>query len=131
MTGMIGFEDVTLSWQGKDYIVPANKQMMLIAKIEDALAGDSGQQAFTILFRKGGVPHSRLAMAYGAALRYAGAGVTDEEIYLSIHQDIADESRQQVAAKFSMMTMGLLALISPPAARRIAKATESPEAKNP
>jgi hypothetical protein len=111
---MHGFEDVTLSWQDKAYTVPANKQLMLIAKIEAALAGENDEQALAVLFRKNGIPHTRLAAAFGAALRYAGAQVTDEEVYLSIHTDIANKSRQEVAAKMQGMLMALLAIISPP-----------------
>lgn len=131
---MHGFEDVTLSWKGADHIVPANKQLMLIQKIEDALAGETGEQAVSILFRKGGVPHSRLARAYGAALRYAGARVTDEEIYLSIHEDIATKSEQQVEATMLAMLMGLLTLISPPtvrAAREQAESMRAPKKARP
>lgn len=118
---MHGFEDVTLSWKGADYVVPANRQLMLIAKIEDALAGDEGDQAISVLFRRNGAPHSRLAAAYGAALRYAGASVTDEEVYLSIHQDIASQSREAVSVLIHRMLMGLLAIISPPTAKALAE----------
>ena len=118
---MHGFEDVTLTWQGKDYVVPANRQMMLIAKIEDALGGEAGDQAIAVLFRRNGVPHSRMAAAYGAALRYAGASVTDEEVYISIHADIATQSRDAVAALVHRMLMGLVAIISPPTAKAIAE----------
>ena len=117
---MNGFEPVTLSWKDEDFTVPARSQLMLIAKIEDALAGDTGDVAIDILFRRKGPPHSRLAAAYGAALRYAGAKVTDEEVYLSIHEDIASASRAQVAAKIQAMIVGLLAVISPPVTRAIA-----------
>ena len=126
---MHGFDDVTLTWKGQDYVVPANRQLMLIAKIEDALSGDSGQQAVSILFRKEGPPHSRMAAAFGAALRYAGANVADEEVYLSIHQDIASGSIDQVAAKVNMMVLSLLSIISPPSAR-VLKGEDS-EPKNP
>ncbi|NBT33803.1 MAG: hypothetical protein EBT13_18380 [Rhodobacteraceae bacterium] len=93
---------------------------MLIAKIEDALAGPQGEQAVMVLFRPNGAPHSRLAAAYGAALRYAGAQVTDEEVYLSIHDDIAAGSAKAVAAKIQTLVGGLLAIISPPTARALA-----------
>lgn len=125
---MDGFEDVTLSWKGHDYVVPAKKQLMLIARIEDALAGESGLQAVTLLFRREGPPHSRLAAAFGAALRYAGATVSDEEVYLSIHADIAQGSREQVAAKMHAMTIGLLAIISPPTLRELSGSASGPAA---
>lgn len=125
---MHGFDDVTLSWADKSYTVPANQQLMLIAKIEDALAGDTGEQAIALLMRKNGPPHSRMAAAFGAALRYAGAGVTDEDVYLSIHQDIASGSKMQVATKVNMMILALLSIISPPVAAAI---RGEPEEKKP
>lgn len=117
---MQGFEDVTLSWRGESYTVPANNQMMLIAKIEDALSGESGQQALTILFRKEGPPHSRLAAAFGAALRHAGARVTDEEIYLSIQDDIAAKGKAEKTIAIQSCILALLSVISPPAYQAIA-----------
>lgn len=111
---MHGFEDVTLTWQGNALIVPANRLLMLIAKIEDALAGPDGDQAIAVLFRRNGPPHTRLAAAYGAALRYAGHVVTDEEVYLSIHVDIATMTKGQVAASMQERIMALLSIISPP-----------------
>lgn len=126
---MKGFEDVTLTWAGKSYTVPAEKQLGLIARIEDALSGESGEQAISILWRKEGPPHSRMASAFGAALRYAGATVTDEEVYLSIHQDIASQAPEQVAVKVNTMILALLSIISPPMAMTIKEATNP--AKNP
>lgn len=124
---MQGFSDVTLGWQGDSFTVPANRQLMLIAKIEDALAGDGGEQAIAVLFRKNGAPHSRLAAAYGAALRYAGADVTDEAVYLSIQSDIATQSSKAVAASVQRMLMGLLAIISPPTAAVMRGETAEPD----
>lgn len=116
---MRGFEDVTLSWRGVDYTVPANRQMMLIATIEDALSGDSGKQALTILFRREGPPYSKLAAAFGAALRHAGANVSDEEVYLSIMEDMANRSKAEVTAMVQETVIALLSIIAPPAARAI------------
>ena len=116
---MKGFEDVTLGWGGEEYTVPANNQLMLIAQIEDALAGTSGQQAVNVLLRSGGPSHSRLSQAYGAALRYAGATVTDDEIYLSIMEDFASGSNDS-ASKIQGAIMGLLAIVAPPIARAVA-----------
>lgn len=109
------FEDVKLSWRGQVYTVPANRQMMLIAKIEDALSGDSGQQALTVLFRKEGPPYSRLAAAFAAALRHAGASVTDEDVYLSIQRDLIAKSKTEKTASIQSAIFALLSIISPPA----------------
>jgi hypothetical protein len=127
---MQGFEPVTLSWKGESWTVPAERQLRLIAAIEDALAGEDGDQATAVLFRKGGPPHSRMAGAFGAALRHAGAKVTDEEVYLSIHEDIASGSKEEVASKVNMMILGLLSIISPPTARALL-GKPGAEAKNP
>jgi len=116
---MKGFEDVTISWRGQDYIVPANRQLMLIALIEDALSGDSGKQALSVLFRREGPPYSRLAAAFGAALRHAGARVSDEEVYLSIMEDMAQRSKAEVTAMVQQSIIALLSIMAPPAARAI------------
>jgi hypothetical protein len=122
---MLGFEPVTLTWKGVAYTVPAREQMLLIAKIEDALSGDTGQQAMTVLFRRQGPPHSNLAAAYGAALRHAGARVTDAEVYLSIQTDIAEKSRDEVMATIQGAIIGLLSIISPPVARSMGALPEA------
>lgn len=119
---MQGFEPVTLTWKGEDFTVPAKDQLELIMRIEDALIGEgrmNGEQAITILFRKGGPPHARLARAFSAALRFAGCKVTDEEVYLSIQDDISRASAAEVTAKTTGMLMGVLAVISPPTFREL------------
>lgn len=126
---MRGFEDVTLTWAGTDYLVPANQQMMLIAKIEDALSGDSGKQALSVLFRKEGPPYSRLAAAFGAALRHAGARVADEEIYLSIQNDLAGKGTAEKTAAVQSCILALLSIISPPQFAAVVGAAEETEKK--
>jgi len=121
---MQGFEPVTLTWAGAEYTVPADKQMMLIARIEDALTynpatGEHDDQALSVLFRKKGPPHSRLAAALGAALRYAGAKVEDAEIYLAIQNDLANQSRDNRFMIIQSTIVALLSIISPPAAKAV------------
>ena len=110
---MHGFDDVTLGWKGDEFIVPANKMLMLVCKIEDALAGDSGEQALTVLMRRQGPPQARLAQAYGAALRYAGAHVTDDEVYLSLQSELSTGSAEGIAA-IQGAVINLIAIVSPP-----------------
>lgn len=119
---MKGFEPVTLTWKGEDYTIPADGQLALIAKIEDALSGASGEQAITVLARPGGPSYARLSAAYGAALRHGGAQVSDDEIYLSIMTDFA-EHKSDAAAKVQGAIIGLLAIIAPP----VALALNAPE----
>nr|WP_170540971.1 hypothetical protein [Ruegeria arenilitoris] len=115
---MQGFEAVTLSWKGVSYTVPAERQLRLIAEIEDALADQSGAPAVMVLLRNGGPSHARLAGAFGAALRYAGANVTDDEVYLSIIEDLASGD-PATAVKVQDSVLSLLAIVAPPIHRRI------------
>lgn len=110
---MHGFDDVTLGWQGQEYIVPADRVMMLVCKIEDALSGPNGEQALTVLMRRQGPPHGRLAAAYGAALRFAGCDVSDADVYLSMQKDLSGGGADAVAAIQSAV-IALIAIISPP-----------------
>lgn len=112
------FEPVTLGWQGDEYTVSPERTLALIASIEDALMGPNGEPPVAMLTRAGGPGYARLSRAYGSALRYAGASVTDEEIYVSIQEDFA-KSDNTVAVKVQRAILGLLAIISPPVSAKI------------
>jgi hypothetical protein len=127
---MRGFEDVTITWRGTDYTIPAKGQMMLIAKLEDALSGDTGQQALSVLFRKEGPPYSRLAAAFGAALRHAGASVTDEDIYLSMQADLTAKSKNRQVETIQNCILALLSIISPPTFGMVAGDVSEDEKKD-
>jgi hypothetical protein len=71
------FDPVTLTWKGADYEVAPDKIMGLIARIEEIVTLSEIHAAA----QKGGMPLAKLAMAYGAALRYAGAKADDAEVY--------------------------------------------------
>lgn len=94
------FQPVTLKWNDDEYVIPANQVMGLIAQIEDAITLNE-------LLGKKGAPLGRVAMGYGAALRYAGARVTDEEVYQSM---FGGESGATVQAAVT----GLLTMMIPP-----------------
>ena len=116
---MHGFQPVTLTWKGARFTVAPEDQLRLIAEIEDALRDQrTGAPAIAVLTRKGGPSYGRLAPAYGAALRYAGADVTDDEVYLSIAERLGDGD-PTVAIETQSACLGLLAIIAPPLHRRI------------
>ncbi len=115
---MRGFQPVTLAWKGQEFTVAAEDQLRLIAEIEDALADSKGTPAVLALTKRGGPSYSRLAGAYGAALRYAGAKVSDEEIYLTITEDLA-KGDASAAVKMQDAVLGLLAIIAPPIHRQL------------
>jgi len=122
---MKGFEPVTLAWKGNEHTVPADQQMRLIAEIEDALADRDGTPAVLGLTKRGGPSYSRLAAAYGAALRYAGAHVSDAEIYLSITEDLA-KGDARAAVILQDAVLGLLAIIAPPIHRQLVGGGDAP-----
>jgi hypothetical protein len=126
---MQGFQPVTLSWKGQKYTVPAESQLRLIAAVEDALAGASGQQAINVLLRREGPPYSRLAAAFGAALRYAGADVSDEDVYLSMMDSMAKGA--DVVIETQAAVMALLSILSPPIGHKINEEAAAPEKQTP
>ena len=115
---MHGFEDVTLGWDGKEYTIPASQQLMLIAKLEDVLGGASGRQAVEVLTQASGPSYAVLSMAYGTALRHAGAQVTDDEIYLGIIEGFTS-GRSDMAEVVQKAILNMLAIIAPPLARML------------
>lgn len=73
------FDDVTLTWGGNEYTIPANRVMGLIEVIESAIPIDE------LVSDK--PPRAKLAKAYSSAIRYAGGKVTPEEVYASFFKD--------------------------------------------
>jgi hypothetical protein len=99
------FEGVTLTWNGTPYNVPANRRLKLIMSVESII----GAFELSQLSQGGNIPLARIAAAYGAALRFAGASVTDEDVYAGMFQGTTAEA-------VSTALFGLLALMLPPAA---------------
>lgn len=108
---MAGFDDVTMSWDGKTYTVPADRVMRLVAKVEDVLIGDSGESALDVLMNKR--PTARISEAFEVALRYAGAPVAPGEVYLSIMQGLALSNPNHLEHTMRAV-MALLELLAPP-----------------
>jgi hypothetical protein len=98
------FSPVELNWDGKTYTIPANRVLMAIAQIEEILTMDE----LAKFNRRGTAPVAKLAMAYGAVLRYSGCSVSDDEVYAGMFGDAGTS-----AAK---ATQGLMHLMLPPAA---------------
>lgn len=121
-----GFQDVTLGWRDASYVLPAERQMMAIAKIEAALCPDGRGQPVQKLLTGNGLTYHQLASAYGAALRSAGARVTDEDIYLSIMTDLAN-SATEVQEKVQVACLGLLEIVAPPVALKLREGDPEPE----
>lgn len=113
---MQGFEDIKLTWKGAEYVIPADRVLRAIAKIEDAIRGDSDRQAIQILTQKPGPTFTRIAMGYAAALQSAGAAVSADEVYLTIMQGLADGDDHETALGVQSAIFSMLAIMSPPIA---------------
>ena len=90
------FEDVKLSIGGDEYIVPSDKVMGLIKSIENHV----------VVFDLVNPQHLRnvqLSEAYHAALTYAGAEITLEDVYNSLFQEGKDTVIEKVNGLLSMM----------------------------
>jgi len=122
-----GFQDVTLGWKEDTYVLPAERQMPVIAKIEAALCPDGTGQPVQVLLTGQGLTYHRLASAYGLALRAAGARVADEDIYLSMMRDLANGDAE-AQEKMQLACLGLLEIVAPPIALKLRKATDPEDA---
>lgn len=97
------FDDIRLNWQGTDYVIPANKVMGAIARIEDVITLTELIQ----MSRQGKVKFASIAAAYAGVLRYAGVQISDEQVYLGLFQD-------NNAAVVNAALAGLLQMMLPP-----------------
>lgn len=93
------FQAITLTWKGTDFEVPADRVMRLIAVVEQHVRIND-------LISEQGPPLSKLATAYAAALRFAGARVGDDEVYADFFT-----TGPEVAAQ---LANGLLSMMIPP-----------------
>lgn len=109
------FEPVEIEWKGETYTVPADQVMGLIATVEDVIS----LPELLIKSKEQRVPMAKLSKAYAAALRYAGAKTTDEDVYQSLFA--ANNSPEKLTA----MITGLMSMMIPPDAVR--RANESAE----
>lgn len=104
---MRGFDDVSFEWKGAKFVIPANKVMGAIARVEDIITLHELQRYSS----KQSTPLAKLSMAYGALLRYAGCQVNDVEIYESMF------GKGNVSANIVVESIvTLISMMVPPAA---------------
>lgn len=112
MNGKI-FDDIMLSWRGTEYKVPANKVMGAIKRIEDHVTvhdllgmteagGDDGK---SMVIRRTGLRLAMLASGYAAVLNYAGADLTEEEVYQGLFEGKGEAQANAVAAISGLLQM--------------------------
>lgn len=113
------FEEVAVAWGDKKFVIPADRMMMTIARVEDVLTlGD-----LSAYFATGKLPLAKIAQAFGIVLRQAGASVEDEEVYEGMFRAKGQEVTRRAIEAIHM----LMALMVPPAHLRAA--TEEAAAK--
>lgn len=83
---MNGFEEVRVTWEGREYRIPPDQVLRCIAKIEDVITL-AELQRFTAAEQ---VPFAKIAMAFGAVLRHAGADVNDYAVYRAMFDEATD-----------------------------------------
>jgi hypothetical protein len=94
------FEEVGLTWGEREYVVAPDKVMGLVETIEDIVTIEE--------LAAQGVKRAKVAKAFAAALRYAGAPKVDEqEVYASLFGDDAMASTTRIV-------YSLLAMMIPP-----------------
>ena len=100
------FEEIKLGWGGRTYVIPPNKVMGAIARVEDHVTMIELQR-YTQQHET--LPLAKIAQAFASVLTYAGAeNARAEDIYASM---FGTQDAQQDAAKAVMV---LLAMMRPP-----------------
>lgn len=105
------FDDIQLGWNDRDYVIPSRKVLGAVARIEDTVT----LQELIAYGEKGTAPMAKVAQAYASVLRYAGAKVSDEEVYDGMFQ--GKNSQELILEAVN----GLLGMMLPPSAHTSAK----------
>ena len=101
------FEPVNLGkWKDREYIVPADDVLKCIAKVEAVVS----LMELGAMRLSGNLQIAKLAQGLAAALRHAGATVTDEELY----NEIFKERGRALAARAWATLSALEMLMVPP-----------------
>jgi len=99
------FEEVTLTWDGRDYKIPPERVLKCIAAVEEVLPLWRVSQATVADLRL-----ADLSEAFSAVLRFAGADVSADEFYSRLF----DGDGPELAKKARTYCYTLQALMIPP-----------------
>ena len=124
---MGAFTDIELAWGGTIYTIRGQRVMGALSRIEDVITMPE-LQAYSA---RGTYPLAKLCSAYAAVLKYAGARVSDEDIY---EMAFSGEAEQEAVI---MGVMNLMKMMVPASARAKMEAamsevgsTEEPDSGN-
>lgn len=97
------FDEVGINWGGVEYKIPPNRVMGLIESIESVITLDE----INAMLVGGKIQRAQISRAYSAALCYAGAAVTSDDVYETLFGD------QMMSSTIAVLT-GLLSMMIPP-----------------
>lgn len=118
----MAFEPFELEWAGKKYVIPAHRVMGAIARVEDVVTLPQLQEHGT----RGSMPMAKISMAYGALLRYAGAPVTDVEVYEGMFGSIKENPQSLVDSVVVLISL----MVPPSVVNSIKKKAAEPSSGN-
>lgn len=116
------FKPITFEWVGVKYTIPADKILPIVADIETKI---TFMELASTMQNQKKVPIATLSMVYGMVLRYAGAQVSDNEVYAGM---FANSDENTLAA--AMQTL-MLMMMPPGVMDQARAAVEAGEAKAP
>lgn len=125
-------KSIRLNWRGQDHVIPANRAFEAGAEIEEIVTlgeiGAWGQK----------VPFFKVARCYATLLRFAGATVTDEEVFGDIMAGLNTAGRarakgqavegKQIAAMAAVNALAACLMNGAPEPDEDADAPEKPTA---
>lgn len=117
------FDDVTLTWGGVNYMIPSNRMMLAIARIEDHVSLEDLDVSASQRPKR-----AKVAMAFASVLRFAGANVTDEQVYAGMFDKATAASSIAALQTLAMMMIPKSALEE--ATKRIAAGELVPKKGN-
>lgn len=99
------FEPIKLTWKGAEFTIAPDRVLGCIAQIEEVLP--IGELARLSV---GDLKLAKLSRAFAVALRYAGAQVSDEEVYSGLFTDLGGD----MYVKARAYVFALQAMMLPP-----------------
>ena len=112
------FESVTLTWQGKDYQVPPNRLLRLIAAVEDKIT----LSQIVEMAARGQMKFALVAEAYAAALRVAGVKPVGPDDLFGLEVHAALFEGKEAITRWTETVDKLVRLMTPPQAMQNAPA---------
>ena len=106
------FQEIRLNWDGDEFVIPPDRMLGAVAEIEEIVTLPE-----LVVVLGGKMTMARLSRAYGALLRYAGAKLSDEQVYGGLVKRGETFEQMQIAC------IALLGVMIPPQSMQEAPAS--------